>query len=55
MYLGADRARNAKIQTLKAEFEIFTMKETECIDDFAMKLNNIVNSIRALGELMKEA
>ncbi|KAL7611329.1 uncharacterized protein LOC111896723 [Lactuca sativa] len=55
MYLGADRVKNAKIQTLKAEFECLMMKETKCIDDFAMKLNNIVNNIRALGETIKES
>lgn len=36
MYLGADRVKNAKVQTLKAEFEVLTMKETDCVDDFAM-------------------
>lgn len=55
MYLGADRVKNAKIQTLKAEFECLMMKETWCIDDFAMKLNNIVNNIRALGETIEES
>ncbi|KAD7117350.1 hypothetical protein E3N88_04618 [Mikania micrantha] len=55
MYLGADRVKTAKIQTLKAEFEVLVMKETEGIDEFAMKVNNIVNNIRVLGDKIEEA
>lgn len=52
--LGADRVKLAKIQTLKAEFESLTMKETEQIDEFSMKLNGLVTNIRALGEEVQE-
>lgn len=31
------------------------MKDTEIIDDFAMKVNNILSNIRALGEKVEEA
>ena len=55
MFMGADRVRTAKVQTLKAEFETLSMKDTEMIDDFAMKVNNIVSNIRALGEKVEEA
>lgn len=50
MCLGADRVKQAKIQTLKAEFESLVMKESESLDDFYMKLNALVTNIRALGE-----
>lgn len=30
------------------------MKETEQLEDFYMKLNNLVSNIRALGEKMDE-
>ncbi|XP_074327215.1 uncharacterized protein LOC141665128 [Apium graveolens] len=54
MSQGADRAKAAKVQTLKAEFETLSMKETELLDDFCMKLNGLVTNIRALGEDVKE-
>ncbi|KAL8154922.1 hypothetical protein AgCh_000326 [Apium graveolens] len=55
MCLGADRVKTARIQTLKAEFETLSMKDTESLDDFCMKLNGLVTTIRALGEEVKEA
>ena len=50
VHLGADKVKKAKAQTLKAEFESLTMKETEQLDDFCMRLNGLVTNIRALGE-----
>lgn len=55
MCLGADRVKKARIQTLKAEFEFLSMKDSEKIDDFCMKLNGLVTNIRALGETIEEA
>lgn len=55
LYMGSDRVRTTKVQTLKAEFEVLTMKESETVDDFSGKLSNIVNNIRALGDNMEEA
>ncbi|KAL8116733.1 hypothetical protein AgCh_023038 [Apium graveolens] len=39
---GAERVKTARAQTLKAEFESMTMKDSESVDDFSMKLNNLV-------------
>ncbi|GJS54680.1 zinc finger, CCHC-type containing protein [Tanacetum coccineum] len=55
MYMGADRVKTAKVQTLKAEFEALSMKETDTVDDFAAKINNIVSNVRALGDKVEEA
>lgn len=52
---GADRVRKARVQTLKAEFESLSMKETDVLDDFYMRLNGLVTNIRALGEEMNES
>ncbi|XP_074336191.1 uncharacterized protein LOC141673354 [Apium graveolens] len=41
---GADRVKQAQIQTLKYEFEMLSMKESDHIDDFHMKLNGIITS-----------
>jgi len=45
----------AKLQTLKGDFELIRMKERESVDDFAMKLTTIVNGIRALGEKVEDS
>lgn len=55
IHLGADRVRTAKVQTLKAEFLVLNMKETETIDEFSMKVNNVVSNIHALGYKVEEA
>ncbi|XP_074362526.1 uncharacterized protein LOC141702817 [Apium graveolens] len=55
MCIGADRVQKAKVQTLKTEFETMSMRETDQLDDFCMKLYGIVTNIRVLGEKMKES
>lgn len=55
MCQGADRAKTAKIQTLKSEFESLYMKDTETLDEFCAKLNELVMNIRSLGEGMQES
>lgn len=55
MCQGAERAKAAKIQTLKSEFEVLNMKSTEHLEDYCMKITGIVTNIRALGEEIKEA
>lgn len=55
MCQGADCVKNAKVQTLKSEFETLRMKETDQLDDFCMKLNGLVTNIRALGEGIPES
>ncbi|KAL8101049.1 hypothetical protein AgCh_033071 [Apium graveolens] len=50
MCQGADRVKKSKIQTLKSEFENLNMKETDQLDDFCIKINGLVTTIRALGE-----
>ncbi|XP_074356595.1 uncharacterized protein LOC141696340 [Apium graveolens] len=54
MCLGSDRVRQAKVQTFKSEFEVLSMKETETIGEFCMLLNDLVNNIRALGEIVEK-
>lgn len=49
-HLGADRVREARLQTLTAEFDRLKMKETETIDDFVSKLSEISSKSASLGE-----
>ena len=53
-HLGADRVREARLQTLMAEFDRLKMKETETIDDFVGKLSEISSKFAALGENIEE-
>ncbi|GKA28552.1 putative reverse transcriptase domain-containing protein [Tanacetum coccineum] len=55
MFMGADRVRTARIQTLKAEFESLNMKESEGVDEFAVKVSNIVSTMRTLGDTVEES
>ncbi|PWA73003.1 hypothetical protein CTI12_AA185870 [Artemisia annua] len=52
--MGADRVKEAKVQTLRSDFEVIRMKNDESVDDFAMRLNTIVTGIRSLGETIEE-
>ena len=52
--LGADKAKKARAQTLRIEFESLNMKETEQLDEFCMRLSGLVTNIRALGEKVEE-
>lgn len=54
MFVGADRVKTARVQTLKAEFEAMIMKETESDDDFAAKVTNVVSTMHTLGETVEE-
>ena len=54
-HVGADRVREARLQTLMTEFERLKMKETDKIDDFVGKLTEISSKSAALGESRNEA
>ncbi|GJW04984.1 hypothetical protein Tco_1563840, partial [Tanacetum coccineum] len=51
MFMGADRVKTAKVQTLKAEFKTLNMKDTEIIDDFTMKFLQIASTIEQFADL----
>ena len=53
-HVGAERVKEARLQTLMADFDRLTMKETETIDEFAGKLSEISSKSAALGEDIEE-
>ncbi|GKD59414.1 zinc finger, CCHC-type containing protein, partial [Tanacetum coccineum] len=53
-HLGEDRVQQARLQTLKSEFEMLHMKEDETIDTFTAKLTTLVNKAASLGHTMKD-
>lgn len=54
MHMGADRVKEAKVQTLHWEFENLSMGDAESVDDFATKVTLIVGQMQALGEKIEE-
>ncbi|XP_074347025.1 uncharacterized protein LOC141685846 [Apium graveolens] len=51
--MGADCVKAAKVQTLRAEFESLSKKETDEMEDFYMKLSGIVTNIHMLVGRLK--
>ncbi|XP_024010303.1 uncharacterized protein LOC112085331 [Eutrema salsugineum] len=54
-HVGAERVREARLQTLMAEFDRLKMKDTETIDDFSGKLSDICSKSAALGTNIEES
>ena len=52
-HMGADRVREARLQTLMAEFDRLRMKDTDTIDDFVGKISEISSKSSALGETIE--
>ena len=53
-YVGAERVKEARLQTLMAEFDRLKMKDIEKIDDFVGKLSEISSKSASLGEEIEE-
>ncbi|XP_010507360.1 PREDICTED: uncharacterized protein LOC104783956 isoform X2 [Camelina sativa] len=54
-HVGAERVKEARLQTLMAEFDRLKMKDTERINDFAGKLSEISSKSAALGEIIDQS
>ena len=54
MYLGVDRVKRARLQTLRRQFEQMAMGDDEPVVDFAAKLTKIANDIRVTSEDLSE-
>ncbi|XP_052622199.1 uncharacterized protein LOC111909796 [Lactuca sativa] len=52
--LGADRVREARLQTLITEFDNLKMKESATIDEYASQLSGIVSKSSSLGETVND-
>nr|GEX37060.1 zinc finger, CCHC-type [Tanacetum cinerariifolium] len=53
-HIGEERVQQARLQTLKSNFEMLHMKEDEIIDTFTTKLTTLVNKAASLGNTMKD-
>ncbi|XP_048604637.1 uncharacterized protein LOC106408105 [Brassica napus] len=54
-HVGAERVKEARLQTLMTEFDRHKMKETENIDGFGGKLSELASKSAALGVTIEEA
>nr|GEZ39267.1 serine/threonine-protein kinase, active site protein [Tanacetum cinerariifolium] len=52
--MGEERVQQARLQTLKSDFEMLHVKEDETIDTFTTKLTTLVNKAASLGHIMED-
>ncbi|GJR91569.1 zinc finger, CCHC-type containing protein [Tanacetum coccineum] len=53
-HIGEQRVQQARLQTLKSDFEMLHMKEDETIDTFTGILTRLVNKAASLGHTIKD-
>ena len=53
-HVGAERVREARLQTLMDEFDRLKMKDGDTIDDFVGRLSEISSKTASLGEIIDE-
>nr|GEU67252.1 hypothetical protein [Tanacetum cinerariifolium] len=53
-HLEEERVQQARLQTLKSDFEMLQMKEDETIDAFTTKLTTLVNKASSLGHTTED-
>nr|GEW98811.1 ribonuclease H-like domain, reverse transcriptase, RNA-dependent DNA polymerase [Tanacetum cinerariifolium] len=53
-HIGEERVQQARLQTLKSDFEILHIKEDETIDTFTRKLTTLVNKEASLGHTIED-
>ncbi|GJR24216.1 hypothetical protein Tco_0972743 [Tanacetum coccineum] len=53
-HIGEQRVQQARLQTLKSDFELLHMKEDETIDTFTGKLTTLVNKAASLGHTIED-
>ncbi|GJY84693.1 ribonuclease H-like domain, reverse transcriptase, RNA-dependent DNA polymerase [Tanacetum coccineum] len=53
-HIGEQRVQQARLQTLKSDFEMLHMKEDETIDTFTEKLTTLVNKAASLGHTIED-
>ncbi|GKA98672.1 zinc finger, CCHC-type containing protein [Tanacetum coccineum] len=54
-HIGEERVQQARLQTLKSDFEMLHMKEDETIDTFTGKLTTLVNKAASLGHTIEDS
>jgi hypothetical protein len=55
MQISADRVKEVNAQRLLQEFENIKFKDGETVEDFGMRLTNLIGNLRVLGEQVEDA
>jgi uncharacterized lipoprotein YehR (DUF1307 family) len=55
IYEGDDKVKKAKLQTHRRQFESLKMKDEENVASYLLHVDEIVNTIRGLGETVEES
>nr|GFA50771.1 zinc finger, CCHC-type [Tanacetum cinerariifolium] len=53
-HIGEERVQQARLQTLKSDFEMLHMKEDETIETFTGKLTTLVNKAASIGYTIED-
>jgi hypothetical protein len=53
-YEGNEKVKDAKLQTYRIQFEQLKMKEDETIGKYFLRIEELVNAMKALGEIIGE-
>jgi hypothetical protein len=53
-YEGNEKVKDAKIQIYRVQFERLKMKEDEIVGKYFMRVEELVNAMKALGENIEE-
>jgi hypothetical protein len=54
-YEGNEKVKDAKLQTYRVQFEQLKMKEDETVGKYFLRVEELVNAMKALGEKIEEA
>ena len=54
MRIDVDRVKEVNAQKLLQEFENIKFKDGESVEDFGMRITNLVGNLRALGEIVED-
>jgi hypothetical protein len=54
-YEGNEKVKDAKLQTDRVQFEQLKMKEDETVGKYFLRIEELVNAMKTLGEKIEEA
>ncbi|XP_019432821.1 PREDICTED: uncharacterized protein LOC109339761 [Lupinus angustifolius] len=53
-YVGAEKVKKVKLQTLRREYELLQMRDGDTIADYFTKIRSLTNLMKECGEVMRD-